>query len=116
DDDPLYGDGAPLFRRDFTAYGLALKGWPYHLNVGLLWALVVVAVGGLALALLPLHLDPLQPPDLPRASVFSCGWSVLTLLVALFLSRERGLVRGVPSTGSLLILIGLLWLPLVLAV
>jgi membrane protease YdiL (CAAX protease family) len=103
-------------RRNFPAYGLTFQGWRYNLNIGLLWATIVVAAGGLVLALSPVHVDPLHPPDLARASAFSCGWLILTLLVALFLRRERRLVGLVPSSVALLALTGLLLLPVVLAV
>lgn len=100
-------------RRDFVEYGLSWKGWRYHLNVGLLWAMIVVATVGLVLAISPVRLDPLHPPDLPKALVCSCGAVVLTLLLALFLMRERSVVRAIPPAFAFLVLLGLLSLPLV---
>jgi membrane protease YdiL (CAAX protease family) len=102
-------------RRDFALYGLTLKGWKYNLNVGLFWTMVLAAAG-LALAFSPVRLDPLHPPDLPRALVVSFGLLVLALLLALFLVRERGLVRRIPPTVGLLVLASLLSLPLILAI
>ncbi len=101
-------------RRDFAAYGLTLQGWRSSLNVGLLWAVIVVVVGGAAV-LSPVHLDPLHPPDLPRAVVCSLGLFALTLLLALFLIRERCWMRRVPPLVTLLALAALLSLPLVVA-
>jgi membrane protease YdiL (CAAX protease family) len=101
-------------RRDFAEYGLTLKGWKVNLNVGLFWTMVLAAAG-LALALSPVRLDPLHPPDLPRTLAASFGLLVLTLLLALFLMRERGLVRHIPPLIGLLVLASLLSLPLVLA-
>jgi len=105
-----------LCRRDFARYGLTLENWRYNLNVGLLWAVIVVAAAASVVALTPVRLDPLRPPDLPRAVVFSLGQLALTLLLALFLRRQRGLLRRVPLTASLLVLALLLSSPLVLAV
>jgi membrane protease YdiL (CAAX protease family) len=104
-----------LCKRSFPEYGLTLKGWRYHLNLGLLWALIVVAAGAVVV-LSPIHLDPLRPPDLPRTVVCSLGGLALTLLLALFLLRERSLLRAVPPGVALVVLVGLLLVPVVLAV
>jgi hypothetical protein len=101
--------------RDFGDYGLTRKGWRYNLNVGLLGAGVVGGAVVLVLAVAPVRLDPLHPPDLPKAAVSSCGAAVLTLLLALFLGRDRPSVRRVPVTVTLLVVGGLLCLPLVVA-
>jgi membrane protease YdiL (CAAX protease family) len=102
-------------RRNFPEYGLTWKDWRYNLNVGLLWAGIVVATAGLVLAVSPVRLDPLHPPDLPKALVCSCGAVVLTLLLALFLTREWNLVLAVPPAAALAVLLGLLSLPVVVA-
>jgi membrane protease YdiL (CAAX protease family) len=104
-----------LCGRCFAEYGLTLKGWRYSLNVGLLWTGVTVAAAGLVLALTPVRLDPLHPPDLARTVASSLGALALTLLLALFLRRERRPVRAVPAAVTLLILLALLSLPLVVA-
>ncbi len=102
-------------KRDFAEYGLTLKGWRYNLNVGLLWAVIVVAAAGLIVAFLPVHLDLLHPPDLPRAVAFSLSELALTLLLALFLMRERRLVRAIPPAAAFVVLLGLLCVPLIVA-
>jgi membrane protease YdiL (CAAX protease family) len=104
-----------LRKRDFDEYGLTLKDGRYHLNVGLLWAVIIAATAGLVLAVSPVRLDPLHPPDLPKAVVCSCAAILLTLLLALFLRRDRGLLRRVPATLTLLVIAGLLGLPLIVA-
>jgi hypothetical protein len=87
-------------RRRFAEYGLTLKGWQYNLKVGLLWAVIVVATAGLVLAVSPVRLDPLHPPDLSRAVAGSCGALLLTFLLALFLARERTIDRAVAGPGA----------------
>jgi membrane protease YdiL (CAAX protease family) len=105
-----------LRRRNFEDYGLTLRGWRYHLNVGLLWGVLIVLAAGVVVQFGLVHFDPLHPPDLTRAVVFSCGEVVLTFLLLVFLMRERCLVRRVPPVVSLLVLVGLVALPVVLAV
>lgn len=103
-----------LGRRNLAEYGLTLKGWRYNLNVGLLWAVIEVAAGA-EVMLSPVHLDPLHPPDLPRAVLCSLGLLTLTLFLVLFLMRERGWVRAVPPAVAFAALLGLLGLPLIVA-
>jgi hypothetical protein len=38
-------------RRSFEDYGLTLRGWRYHLNVGLLWGVLVVLAAGVVVQL-----------------------------------------------------------------
>src|SRR5580704_7965044 len=58
-------------RRSFEDYGLTLKGWRYNLNVGLLWGVLIVLAAGVVVQFGLVHFDPLHPPDLTRAAVFS---------------------------------------------
>jgi membrane protease YdiL (CAAX protease family) len=103
-----------LCRRSFTEYGLTLTNGRYNLDVGLLWTLILAVAAGLVFTLTPIRLDPLHPPDLPKALVVSIGELVLTLLLALFLMRDRRRVRRIPPVVALLFLVALLSLPLVL--
>jgi membrane protease YdiL (CAAX protease family) len=103
-------------RRSFGEYGLTWRGWRYHLNVGLLWGVLVVLAAGVVVQAGLVHFDPLHPPDLTRAAVFSAGEVLLTLLLVVFLMRERSLVQRVPLVVSLLVLVGLVSLPVGLAV
>jgi len=103
-------------RRSFEEYGLTLKGWRYNLNVGLLWGVLIVLAAGVVVQFGLVYFDPLHPPDLTRAAVFSSGEVILTLLLVVFLMRERSLVRRVPPFASLLVLVGLVSLPVVLAI
>jgi len=57
-------------RRTFAEYGLTLARWQYNLNIGLLWAVLMVAGVLFVLAVVPIHFDPVVPPDLRRALVF----------------------------------------------
>jgi membrane protease YdiL (CAAX protease family) len=101
-----------LCRRSFAEYGLTLRGWPFHLNIGLFWGLLVVVVAGLIIKLAAIDFDPRQPPGPKRAVVFAVGWILATLLLARFLMRDRSLLGRVPPLASLVVLIALLSLPL----
>jgi membrane protease YdiL (CAAX protease family) len=103
-------------RRSFEEYGLTVKGWRYNLNVGLLWAALIALAAGVVIQLGIIHFDPLHPPDLTRAVVFSCGEVVATILLLVFLIRERSLVRRVPPFASFLVLVGFVSLPVALAI
>lgn len=105
-----------ICRRTFSEYGLAVKGWRYNLNVALFWSVLIVVVAGIAVQTRLVHFDPLHPPDLTRAVVFSSGEIVMTLLLVVFLMRERSLIRCVPPFVSLFALVGLVLLPAVLAI
>ena len=102
-------------RRSFRDYGLTLRGWRYNLNLGLFWGVGIVLAAGVVVQLGLVHFDPLHPPDLTRAAVFSSGELVAAPLLLVFLRRERGWLRRLPTSVSLLVLGGLLSLPVVLA-
>ena len=102
-------------RRRFADYGLTLKNWQYNLKVGLLWALLEAMAGGLAVAFAPFRVDPLHPPDLARALVFSAAYAVFTLLLALFLMRQRRMLTSMPAAIAVVIVLGILLLPMILA-
>jgi membrane protease YdiL (CAAX protease family) len=102
-------------RRSFAEYGLTWKNWRYNVNLGLLWAVIEGTGGALAVVFAPFRVDPLHPPDLARAMVFSSGYLLLTFFLAAFLMRERRLLARVPATASLVILTGFLSLPVILA-
>jgi hypothetical protein len=103
-----------IARRNFEEYGLTLKGWRYCLNVGVLWGVLIVLTAGTVIKLGLVHFDPLHPPDLTRALVFSAGEVIVTLLLIVFLRKERR--QRVPTIASVFVLIGLLLLPVVLAI
>jgi membrane protease YdiL (CAAX protease family) len=104
-----------LCRRSFEEYGLTLNGWRYSLNVGLLWSVLFVAVAGLVIKFASIHFDPLHPPDMKKAIVATFGELINTLLLLLFLMRERRVLQQIHPFWVLLILIGLLAVPLVVA-
>jgi membrane protease YdiL (CAAX protease family) len=103
-------------RRSFERYGLSLKGWKYNLNIGLLWAVLIVLAAGVVVESGLVQFDPLHPPDLNRAAVFSLGEVIVTVVLIVFLLRERSWVRHIPPFVSLVILLGLVSLPVALAI
>jgi membrane protease YdiL (CAAX protease family) len=104
-----------LFKKDFAEYGLALKDGAYHLNVGLLWGILVVLAAGTIIRLAAIQFDPLHPPDARRAVVFAFAEIVNAILILQFLRRERPALRRVPLAISLLVLVMLFSLPPALA-
>jgi membrane protease YdiL (CAAX protease family) len=103
-------------RRNFREYGLTLKGWRFNLNVALLWTLLTALAVAVIVHFRLVHFDPLHPPDLTRALVFSAGEMVLILLLLVFLRRERPLLRRLPAFASLLLVFVLASLPVVFAI
>ena len=104
-----------LRRRSFAEYGLTWKNWQYYLKVGLLWAGLEAVGGVLAIAFAPFQVDPLHPPDLGRALVFSAAYLLFTFLLAIFLMRERHKLARMPTAFCLLVVVGILCLPMILA-
>lgn len=104
-----------LGRRSFAEYGLTAKGWRRSLNIGLLWGLLVVCVAGLVVKLAQVHFDPLHPPDLQRAILFTICELVNTIVLLLFLRRDRAIINRLPAAASLLILLAVLSVPPVVA-
>jgi hypothetical protein len=102
-------------RRSFEDYGLTIKGWCHSLNVGLLWGLLIVIVGGVVITRAHVHFDPLQPPDLQRAILFTIGELVNTVVLLLFLRQDCVVVQRLPLAASLLILLAVLSAPCVIA-
>ncbi len=101
--------------RSFEDYGLTLKRWAYHLNIGLCWGVLPVIAAGIVVVTAHLHVDPHRGPWPTLALLGAAGRLVFTLLLLLTLRKERALLRRTPPWVSLVVLIGLLSLPLVVA-
>lgn len=104
-----------LRRRSFAEYGLNCKNWQYNLKVSLLWVSLEVLGGVLVIVFAPFPFDPLHPPNLARALVFSAAYLFLTSLLAVFLMRERRMLARKSTAFSLLIVAGILSVPMILA-
>jgi uncharacterized protein len=105
-----------LCRRSFDDYGLTVKGWRANVNIGLLWGLLFVVVAGLVIKFAGVHFDPLHPPDLQRAIVATIGELLNTVLLLLFLRRDRVLIQRLHPAASLTILAAILCIPVIVAV
>jgi membrane protease YdiL (CAAX protease family) len=105
-----------LCRRSFDDYGLTVKGWRASVNIGLLWSLLFVLVAGLVIKFAGVHFDPLHPPDLQRAIVATIGEGLNTVLLLLFLRRDRAVIRRLQPAASLTILAAILCIPVIVAV
>jgi membrane protease YdiL (CAAX protease family) len=104
-----------ISRRSFADYGLTIKGWRRSLNIGLLWGLLVAFVAGVVIKLAHVQFDPLHPPDLQRAILFTIGELVNTVVLLLFLRRDRAIIERLPAAVSLLILFATVSTPLIVA-
>lgn len=106
---------ALLFKRRFDQSGLTLKGGAYSLNVGLLWSVFVVLAAGALIQLAAIRFDPLHPPDMKKALIFTAAEIANTLLLLLWLRRERNLLKRISPIAGVLALVALLSIPLILA-
>ena len=104
-----------LFKRSFEFYGLSCKEWRFNLNLGLFWELFFLTVAIIIMKLLAVRFDPLHPSELKGTLVATGGQVLNTVLLLLFLMRERSFLRRIPPIVSLFILLGLLSLPVALA-
>ncbi|HEV2972231.1 MAG TPA: CPBP family intramembrane glutamic endopeptidase [Pirellulales bacterium] len=102
-------------RRSFEQYGLTLNGWKTNLNIGLFWGLLFAAAAVVVIRIAQIHFDPLHPPDVKRSVAATIGELVGAFLLLLFLSRGGGAMRRIPVWVSLLVLLGLLSAPTILA-
>ncbi len=105
-----------LCRRSFDDYGLTVKGWRASVNIGLFWGLLFVVVAGLVIRLARVHFDPLHPPDLQRTVLATIGELLSTVLLLLFLRRDRAVIRRLHPAASLTILVAILCIPVIVAV
>jgi hypothetical protein len=105
-----------ICRRSFEQYGLTLDGWKTNLNIGLFWGLLFTALAVLVIRIAGIHFDPLHPPDVKQSVAATIGELVNAFLLLWFLLRCGGAMRRIPVWVSLLVLLGLLSVPTVLAV
>jgi membrane protease YdiL (CAAX protease family) len=109
-----------LSKRNFEQYGLTLKGWRSSLNIGLSWGVLFVVVAATVIKFASMfanvHFDPIHPPDIKQAALGTVGELLNAALLLLFLTRERSVIRRLHPVLSLLLLIGLLSIPLLIAV
>ncbi|MGI8603752.1 MAG: hypothetical protein ACR2OZ_12245 [Verrucomicrobiales bacterium] len=77
-----------LRRGRFEDYGVTFKTWRKNLNLGLFWAVVLIAGGGVLAAFKLRANHPLSPPTLSEAAIYGAG-ALLVLLVFLLRRGER---------------------------
>jgi membrane protease YdiL (CAAX protease family) len=111
-----------LCRRSFEAYGLGLRRWSYHLNLGLVCSLLFIAIAALGLIVTRVHIDPSSPPDphSPLELTRVVGLAVVALpafFTMLVLLRTRGrIIERIPPAVTVAAIFALLAvLPLVAA-
>lgn len=104
--------------RSFEAYGLGLKRWSYHLSLGLVCSVLLIAIAALGLTLTRFHFDASRPPDpyaspLPRIIGLAvvCVPAFFTVL-AIFASRGR-MIEKIPAAITLPAILILLAVPAV---
>lgn len=107
-----------LCRRSFEAYGLGMKRWSYHLSLGLVCSILVIAIVALGLTLTRFHFDASRPPN-PHASQFSriIGVAVVAMpafFAVLVVLRTKGrFIEQIPPFVTLPAIFVLLAVPLV---
>lgn len=109
-----------LCGRNFESYGLGLKRWSYHLNLGLVCSLLIIAIVALGLMLTRFHFDASRPPD-PHTVQFSriIGLAIVgvpAFLAVLVVLRTRGrIIEHIPPWVTVPVIFALLGVPVVVA-
>jgi membrane protease YdiL (CAAX protease family) len=104
-----------LCRRSFAAYGLTTMRWQEGLKVGLLWGVVLVAGGALLRWLGVQHLPGSKPPNMIEGVVYGAASLAAVILFAWLWKRQRASPSHVRPVWFVLLLIGLLCVPLAVA-
>ena len=111
-----------LSRRSLAAYGLSTERWSYHLNLGLVCALTLIAVEGMAWVVISGHMDTRWPPAPHAAHKFLRFVGLTTaalpaqILVLLLVWKKRGFIERIPTVVTVPAISALLCvLPLVAA-
>jgi membrane protease YdiL (CAAX protease family) len=104
-----------LYRRSFSAYGLTTMRWREGLKVGLFWGVVLVAGGALLRWLGVHHLPGSKPPNMVEGVVYGAASLAAVIVFAWLWRRQRVSAGRVRSVWLVLLLIGLLCVPLVVA-
>jgi membrane protease YdiL (CAAX protease family) len=103
-----------LFGRSFAAYGLAFWRRKGDVTMGLLWGFVLVSGAGMLRLLGVRHEPGVQPPTMVEGVIYASACLLAVLLFAWFLQRRTFLCH-VPIAVSLLLLLGVMCAPLVVA-
>jgi hypothetical protein len=107
-----------LSRRSFAAYGLGTERWSYHLNLGLVCSLTLIAVDAMGLVVISSHFDARKPLDLHTPGIAGIVAVALLsrLIVLLLVWKKRGVIERIPSVITVPAIFALLSvLPLVAA-
>jgi membrane protease YdiL (CAAX protease family) len=105
-----------LCGRSFETYGLTLKRWRQNLNIGLLWALVLVVLAGMGEIFTHVHFDPSHPHNDMASRIAGVVFGVVVTMLLLWLWKwQTRYIDRVPLATSLVLLAALLSLPLALA-
>jgi len=106
-----------LCGRDFEAYGLTLKHWRGNMNTGLLWAVLMIALAGVGLAVTRIHFDASHPHNdmIGRLAGAAFGLGATILFVWMFQKQRGDVVDGASSALIWLRVFALLVIPLAVA-
>src|SRR5579859_8207110 len=106
-----------LCGRDFEAYGLTLRHWRGNMNLGLFWAIAMIALAGMGLAFTRIHFDASHPHnDMTGRLAGAVFGLVVTILLVFLLRKQRGATIDGGSSGLVwLRVFALLALPLAVA-
>ena len=103
--------------RDFETYGLSAKHWRGNMNIGLIWAILMIGLAGVGLEITHIHFDASHPHNDMTSRLVGAvfGLGVTILFVWMFQKQRGDTVDGASSALIWLRLFILLVIPLAVA-
>jgi len=104
-----------LCRRRFSDYGLSFARLSENLKIGLVWGLLLVAGAALLTMVGVRHEPGVRPPTMAEGMTYGFASLVAVVLFGWSLNRQAAVLSRVPTAFGVLVLIGLVCVPLVVA-
>ena len=104
-----------LFRRSFALYGLNPVNKSEDFKTGLAWGLLLVTGAGLLMLLGVRHQPGLRPPTLSEGAIYGISSLAAVVLFGWLLKQRRAMLNRVPTFLCVLVFLGVLCAPLVVA-
>ncbi len=101
--------------RDFSAYGLTLARAGEGLKLGLLWGLLLIGGGALLRLLQVRYMAGGAPPGMREGIAYGMGCVIGVFVFVWLAKRQRLVLSRVPMGGAVVLLVGVLLLPLLVA-
>ena len=100
-----------LRRRRFATYGITLEQFGQNLKLGLFWGLLLVAGAGLLRLAGVRHVPGAKPPTMMEGVIYGLAALAAVIAFVWLLSRQRMLLRRVPTALGIAVFILVLCLP-----